>query len=467
MGMAKGPDRSAGRTLPETGAWRRAAARPFVGLAETLLLLWRARWWMLAAFLPLAVAGAYMASRMPVRHVAEARLIMPGASPATEAEILMSPAVAERVVERFGLSRLYPDVARKVQAAPAGAREEAAVMAVAVLRRDLEARPVRGTDLLQVSFTHKDGGLAGEVLNALTGAYLNYRFDVPASDPAPEDRASEAALRERLEALSGEISAIEAEAGVADPGAEAEALGIWAARLEAAGFDASTRLSEAERRIAALRRELAATDTESAGAPDPGPLRRLADLERERARLVLTYLETSQPVTAIDREIARAREDAAEAEATARGIPNPVHQRLSAELSAAMAEARALRGQAGELETQAAAIAGRQAEIAELAGRLEGLAGERALLEAALAGLAGEDLAAGIVRDVRVLEPAGRPKPVTGPRLQVIGLSLAGAFLVALLIGLFRVVTHGLMTTPRSVEQTARVPVVAAVRRLA
>lgn len=465
--MAEGPDRSAGRKVPEAGAWRRAAARPFAGLAETLLLLWRARWWMLAAFLPLAAAGTYLASRMPVRHVAEARLVMPGASPATEAEILMSPAVAARVVERFGLARLYPDVARKVQAVQADAREAAAFLGVAALRRDLEARPVTGTDLLQVRFTHRDAGLAGEVLNALTGAYLNYRFDVPAIDPAPDGGAGEAALRARLAALSGEISAIEGEAGVADPGAEAAALGVQAARLVAAGFDAATRLSEAERRIAALRAGLAATEEELAGTPDAGPARRLAGLEQERARLVLTYLESSRPVTAIDAEIARAREDAARADADVRGSPNPVHQRLSAELMTALAEARALRGQAGALAAEAAAVAGRRALMETLAGRRDGLVRERAAAEAGLAALAGADGAAETSRDVRVLEPAGPPRLVTGPRRQALGLALAGAALAALMTGLCRVLLHGLMATPRSVERTVRVPVLAAVRRLA
>ena len=107
--------------------------RPRLGVADTLLHLWRAKWLMLLVFVPILLLGVAFTLLTPAKYTASTRLLVrlgaeyvfdpvvgdaaKGAFPQqeevlqAEGELARSPAIAERVIKNVGLSRLYPQLA--------------------------------------------------------------------------------------------------------------------------------------------------------------------------------------------------------------------------------------------------------------------------------------------------------------------------------------------------------------------
>jgi uncharacterized protein involved in exopolysaccharide biosynthesis len=123
---------SAGAPAPRAPP-RGAKLRPRLGVADTLLQLWRAKWLMLLVFVPIALIGIAFTLLAPTKFAANTRLLVrlgqeyvfdpvigdaaKGAFPQqeevlqAETELARSPVIAERVIAGIGLSRLYPSFA--------------------------------------------------------------------------------------------------------------------------------------------------------------------------------------------------------------------------------------------------------------------------------------------------------------------------------------------------------------------
>ena len=125
----------------------RALASARLSLPEIVLQLWRAKWLMLLVFLPIFMLGLMAAFMMPKHYEASSRLYVSlgdeyvyrprvgtdaaGAIPEqeqviqAELELLQSPVVAQRVLKRFPLNRLYPDLAARRASSIAGLQGDA------------------------------------------------------------------------------------------------------------------------------------------------------------------------------------------------------------------------------------------------------------------------------------------------------------------------------------------------------
>ena len=116
---------------------------------------------MLLVFVPIAAIGLFIAYQLEKSYVAESRILV---SPSeeyvfrpevgegiqntlpdrdqlttTEIELLVSPVVAERVLESFGLETLYPEIFEKLGEAPAEDKYEIAQSALIELRENFQA----------------------------------------------------------------------------------------------------------------------------------------------------------------------------------------------------------------------------------------------------------------------------------------------------------------------------------------
>ena len=488
--------------------WRGSAAPVRVrhSVADILLRLWRAKWLMLLVFLPIFLAGLALAMMAPTTYSASTRLIatlddfyvyrpIAGGGPAgvpleqeqviqAELQLLSSPAVAERVLSRFKLAEIYPEIAeardREAAGAPPQARERIARNAfqagVEALLSDLEAGAAPQTPVIAAQFTHKDPETAAEILNATVGAYLKYRaelLDDSSTDSfAVQRRTYEAELLDAEDRIRRFLDAN----GISDFAAEktsAEAL-ISAARGEL--LTVESRVSAARAQIRGLEVQLRQTEPELDLFVEDSTDERLVELRLEREDLLSRYTPDSRPVQAIDRRIAQAEAYLGQQDGprgTVRRGPNPIYQQLSTDLATLQAQADSLSEQRRELQRQLARLEARQKTLMELTPRWQELQRARNLAEQGVLDYATREsesrarsqLAALNADNIRVIEPA-RP-PIRGSSLKkpIAAAAFLFAGFTALMAGLLWAVTRKGFATPGAVERTLGVPVLASVRK--
>ncbi len=459
---------------------------------------------MLAVFLPIAALGLVIASQSKTTYTTSTRLLatlddfyvyrpLSGGGPASvpldqdqviqaELELLRSPVVAERVLSRFRLDQVFPEIAEARDRKLAGASEEergrqsrlAFQTGVDRLLKILETGAAPKTPVIFARFKHEDPEMAAEILNATIGAYLNYRaelLDDSSSDSFAAQRQSfeadlldaEAQLRDFLVAnglsdFSGERAGIQ---GLLDT-VKGELLAV------------EGRATAAQARLQELRVQLRQTDEEvDIYVEDTGD-QTLQALQLERQDLLSRYTQDSRPVQAIDRRIARAEEFLNRQDGprgTVRRGPNPVWQDLSTQLAALEAEARSLQEQRRELQRQVATLEVRQKKLGDLAPQWQELLRQRDLAERGVVDYATREsdararvqMAQRNADNIRVIEPARAPMKGASASLPILALSLLFAGFTALMAGLLFAFTRAGFATAGSLERTLGVPVLASI----
>jgi len=102
----------------------------------------------------------------------------------SEIEILKSRFLAEKVAESLGPAVIYKDLDRTGHGFLGGlfqtadARESPLPRAVIKLRKNIEVEAVRKSNVINVSFTHKDPDMAATVVNSLISVYLDRHLSV-------------------------------------------------------------------------------------------------------------------------------------------------------------------------------------------------------------------------------------------------------------------------------------------------
>ncbi|MEO0884151.1 MAG: Wzz/FepE/Etk N-terminal domain-containing protein [Pseudomonadota bacterium] len=489
-----------GQNQNETGGMGSGATgyarryRPRLGLVEVLLHLWRAKWLMLLVFLPIFGGGLYLVFKAPAKFVSKAQLLVTlddgylirasvAGAPISvedimrvEINLLHSPDVAEQVVRRFGLERLYPDLAQEVRERSAVPSFDAAGRGIAALLDDFTVGAVPGQRLIFAEYAHGDEVLADEVLNALIGAYLGYRADIFRTEtgaPFADDRQ---VLTARLAAIDTEISAFRSENALSDFQSERTSLNGLEGSVQTALLDVDAQLAQIAGKRAMLKRTLAATDAIIKVPKEDSAAAQRDMLRTERQDLLTRYLETSQTVAAVDQRLADL-EAAAVIEAEAgdhlQDVPNPAYNVLQSSIDALEEDARALRRRRQSFQAQIDRIVTRETELVGLEPRWQDLQRRRAAIEAALNGLSAEEFGAesyigavgGAADTVRVVHPASIDRQDLRYRLPLFLLFLLMALVAALTAGILRALAQQGFVTARSLEQSTGVPVVSTVRR--
>lgn len=480
-------------------------SRPRLGLIDMGVLLWRAKWLMLAVFIPIMGLGLLLALQMPKTYTASSRLLatlddfyvyrpLAGGEAAgvtlaqeqiiqAELEILRSPVVAERVLDRFPLERLYPDLIEARERALARGEKseqeieaEIAASAVRAVRKGFGADAAPATPVISTWFEHEDAETSAEVLNALIGAYLRYRAELLA-DTAPESfRSQRETFQERLAAIEAQIRSFLNTHDITDFDSEREAN---RALLQAVRSDLLTARSAqraVDGRLAALRSQLSNTSENVDLFVEDTSEQRLMELRLEREDLLSRYTPQSQPVRAINERIAQVEAFLASQErpaGTVRRGPNPIHQSLAQEVATLEGEARSLREQIAELESQQDTLQARQRLFTSIAPQWQALQRQRELAEQGVIDYATREseartrseLAAKDADNIRVLEPARPPMDGESLRLPVAVASALFAGLTALIAGLLYVFTRRGFATPDALARTSGLPVLCTVRR--
>lgn len=203
-----------------------------MNLSQFLAIL-RARWVAAVSMFVLVVAAVVALSlALPRKYTATASVLvdmrsndpiasmpsangLPASYVATQADVITSPRVAQRVVRELRLTQ-NPQLRQQWLEATDGEGVFEVWLAEA-LQRELDVKPSRESSVISVSFTSPDPKFSAALANAFVQAYLDTTLDLRV-DPAKQyssffdSRSKE--LREALEQAQARLSAYQKEHGI-------------------------------------------------------------------------------------------------------------------------------------------------------------------------------------------------------------------------------------------------------------
>jgi chain length determinant protein EpsF len=202
-----------------------------VGLGQYLRIVWARKWLVLALLVVIGTAGSVITMYLPKQYTAETSLVVemridpalgalaPAlAAPnymATQIEIIRSERVASRAVKILGVERSAAAVAQWREATNAKIPLERYF--AGVLSRGLGAEPLRGSNVINLSFSGADPIFVQAAANAFAQAYMDVSVELrvaPARQSATFLDEQGKALRANLEQAQAKMSKFQQTKGI-------------------------------------------------------------------------------------------------------------------------------------------------------------------------------------------------------------------------------------------------------------
>lgn len=489
------PARPAPRASEARADW---APRPRLAPGDIPALLWRERWLMLAVFIALAAAGVGFAFTLRTTFPAHSSVLVRlgqeyvyepragdagrGAVPQgddvlqSESEIMNSPALRLRVVQRLGVDRLDPTQARAYGQGTPEARALIMAKIADGIGRNLKIDTAPATPVIRLTYDGADPQLAALVLNTLLEEYLLYRRSVLMSPDAGALDDQKHTFEQRLAEEDKAYQSFLSTNRIGDFDADKTTLSQLSAQVEQAQYVNDAALKEKTARLESLDAELAglAPETSLYHDSDPTAAAKLADLKVQREALLSRYLPDAQPVKDMDAQIARLEAAIAAGRTQTRGPErtgvNPVFQTFQTEKLELTAEIAGLRQTAATLADEMSKLTERRLRLAQLEPQYQALSLDRTALQDSVKDLttkavqseASQQIAAATNDDIRIVERATAPTEGKSLRKPVLALALAFALFSALCAGLLRMFMRPGLPTPASAGRTLDLPVLGA-----
>ena len=350
------------------------------------------------------------------------------------------------------------------------------------LERALQADLLKGSNLMQVSFTHANPQVAAQVLSELIDAYLAKRSVIFASASYGTAEADFVKRTIQLNTAEERIATLKQERRIRAFGEEQTLLLAQRNALDIKQAETRLALSQTQGRAQALRSSLAgvsgevllSSETQRSEAAESAR-KTLLDLRLKERDLGARFSDTHPAVQDVRADIARTEEFLRELEArpvrSQKTGRNPSRDVAETELLRTVAEQQQAAAGAAALAQQRAEIDARLDAFAASERELMALERERRLAEA------NYEAAAKRLRDELSMVELDRKRrsnvsivqpplvPLRGssvaPLILVVGtvLSLVGAALVAFLSALWR----DTFLTPEQVERELGIPLLAAI----
>lgn len=385
----------------------------------------------------------------------------------SEAAILGSAAVAQRVVEALGPAAILGQQ-------PKGSADAAKMAARKVIGSSLGVATAPGSAVIHLTYKADDPERAARVLNAVIEQYLAYRREV-FQDKTPAIASQRVAFEDELGAADRAYEAFLNSNNIGDFAAAKTTLAATYQTVFTDRMSTQSQLNQTSQRLRTLEAQQAATPAEVALQQDLNisAQDQVLQLRTEREQLLSRYQPDAQPVRDIEARIAQLQTYVSTGTAVGpkevRTGPNPVWTELETTRINTRAERDSLAARLAVLDSQLADIRARQSRLTALESENSTLAGNREVLSASIREFqqretqsrADNALVAAGADNVTVIERA--QPPVAGKSLKaplMAAVFLFAAF-TALCIGLLRVFTRKGFTTPTSVSRTLDLPVLA------
>lgn len=392
-----------------------------------------------------------------------------------EAKILTSREIKTSVLDKMGVAQVYP----YLEASDPDKQRNAALLA---FEHSLDAELLKGSNLMQVSFTHTNPEVAAKVLTQVIDAYLQRRSVIFASATYGTAEADFVARTMQLNAAEAKLAALKGERSIRAFGEEQSLLLTQRNTLEMRQADTALALAQSNARTASLKNSLSgllvdvtlSSETQRSEAIE-NARKLMLDLKLKERDLSAKFLDSNLSVQDVRADIERTNDYIRELETnptrTVRTGRSPARDVVESDLLRTVADTQQARAGTSALVEQRNAIDKRLAAFAATEVELPALERERKFAEV------NYDAAAKRLRDEQALEDLDRKRrsnvsivqaPVvplqaktTQPVILLVGLflSLCAALLTAFLSALLR----DTFLTPSQVERRLGLPLLAAV----
>lgn len=481
-------------------SWRRseAPARPRYAAVDFIPLLWRERFVMLSVFLVIAALGLAAALTLKTSYPARSSLLIrlgqeyvyePRAGDAargavpdsdqviqSEVEIMSSAQLKEQVIDKIGITRMFPALAGRYERASLADQQKMMAQAVDAMDRSLKIQSTPGAPVVRLEYDDTDPDRAALVLNTLLDQYMVYRRKI-LLDPAAPLEAQRRAFEARLEQADEAYQAFLGSNNIGDFEAEKTSLGQLQSSLQQQKYTTDAQLQERQARLAALQAQSAQVTPEIGlyHDVDHAAQDKLTDLRVQRAGLLGRYRADSAPVRALDVQIQAMERAIADGRVQGEGSRrlgvNPVYQTLQTEKIQLTAEVAALQRSSQTLADQIAQVTDRQLRFDQLEPQYQDLSRVRDVLASNVRDFTAKEqetqAADAIARqsndNISVVERAVPPSSGKSLKKPVAMLGLMMGAFTALCVGLLRIFLRSGFPTAGSASRTLELPVLASV----
>ncbi len=320
-----------------------------------------------------------------------------------EAKILTSLDVMQSVVTKMGVANIYPGITTNRTATPL--EQSQAVMA---LERAIDADLLKGSNLLQVSFSHEDAATSAAVLDQIIESYLAKRTQVFSSTSNGQAEAELGARRIQLNTAEARLAGFKQERGIRSFAEEQSLLLSQRSEIERRQSDIHLALAQADGRKAALASQLGQIPAEvklssetSRGEAAESARKLLLELKLKEREASTKFFDSEAQVQDAHADISRVNEHLSMLEAqppqAVRTGRSPVRDGAESDLVKSSADLSQSQSGLAALAAQRAATDKRLVLLSQSESELRTLERERRLAEVQY------DAAAKRLRDERVL----------------------------------------------------------------
>jgi uncharacterized protein involved in exopolysaccharide biosynthesis len=475
-----------------------AGARPRYAPTDFVTLLWRERFLMLIVFVAIVALGFAFATTLKKNYTAESSLFVRlgqeyvyepragdagrGAVPNTdeviqsEAEILGSGELRDRVIRKIGFAKIFPDQAEKyASATPEGKRKLLAQGRDAIGKR-LKIQTAPDNSIIRIGYQHpKDAEMAEKVLNTLLEEYLVYRRSLLIGGDNRVVERQRDIFAEKLGEADTAYQSFLTTNDIGDFTAQKNTLTQLQSQVEQLKYQVDAQLGDRVSRLNVVESELSKTPAESVMYRDVDMTAqtKLTQLKLDREGLLARYKPGAQPVQDINTQIAQLEQGLSAGRASGEGArrsgPNPIWQTLTSTRNDLRAEVAALQQTQLKYAQQVQDVNDRLLRLASLEPQFNELSRDRDVLSTNVRDFtvkeqqdeAQRQMSAAGSDNIRIVQRAVAPSTGKSLKKPVLVLAILFGAFSALCIGLVRMFLRPGVQTPASASRTLGMPVLA------
>lgn len=471
-------------------------ARPQLSLADLVVHLWRQKFLIAFVTVPFVGLAIFAALMMPTKYVATSRVqVTAGAERVfdpivgqvqnavlgqeeiteSEVELLYSPVIFDRVIQKLGLGVIDPKAQLAMDKAAPTERPLLYERSIEGLQKSFSAGAAPKNPVIRTSFQHENPQVAADVLNTIIETYLEYRADLfTSSDKSVLTRQRET-LTDELSLADAAIERFLIDNRIGDFETEKTSVASNYSRITDELLQVQAQKSEVDGRLGALTAQLSLTEPTIDLYIETNYQQQLLDLRIQREGLLSTYLPNTPQVQAIDRQIENVQSlisNQGEGMGTIRRGPNDVFQALDQKRAELDADSSALKTRFEELRRQKTQIERRQLEMIRLEPQYQELLRDRAILDNQLRTLTVREGEERLKREVtmsdfdniQILEPARPPTRGKSMKKVIAAAGLLFGGFTGLIIALIVIFSRTTMPSAGSIARTTGLPVLSSVR---
>jgi uncharacterized protein involved in exopolysaccharide biosynthesis len=472
-------------------------ARPRYAPTDFVTLLWRERFLMLGVFLIIAALGFAFALTLKKSYTAESSLFVRlgqeyvyepragdagrGAVPTndeviqSEAEILGSGELRERVIRKIGFAKIFPDAAQKYASATPEGKRKLIAEGRDSIGKNLKIQTAPDNSIIRLGFEHNDPEVAERVLNTLLEEYLIYRRSLLIGGDSNVLERQRDIFAQKLGEADTAYQSFLTTNDIGDFTAQKTALTQLQAQVEQQKYQVDAQLGDRVSRLSVVEAELGRTPAESVMYRDVDmtAAAKLTQLKLDRENLMARYTPNAAPVKEINAQIAQLEQGLAAGRAAGEGArrsgPNPIWQTLTTTRNDLRAEVAALQQTQLKYAQQIQDVNDRLLRLAALEPQFNELTRDREVLSTNVRDFtvkeqqdeAQRQMSADGSDNIRIVQRAVAPSTGKSLKKPVLALAIMFGAFSALCVGLVRMFLRPGLQTPASASRTLGMPVLA------